>query len=124
MPPENPAGKPAAEIESPAPDLPGVMKKPGALENFWLFVPVKIVQVMHIPHCPDFLTFRESQFARQQVVYPWSESPGIPGALLKLARAYRQNGMAAKGQKCLEVICQKYPNSTEAEVASRESLQN
>ena len=52
------------------------------------------------------------------------ESPGIPGALLKLARAYRQNGMAAKGQKCLEVICQKYPNSTEAEVAARESLQN
>jgi tetratricopeptide (TPR) repeat protein len=52
------------------------------------------------------------------------ESPGIPGALLKLARAYRQNGMTAKGQKCLEVICQKYPNSTEAEVAARESLQN
>jgi TolA-binding protein len=52
------------------------------------------------------------------------QSPGIPGALLKLARAYRQNGMAAKGQKCLEVICQKYPNSTEAEVAARESLQN
>ncbi len=52
------------------------------------------------------------------------ESPGIPGALLKLARAYRQNGMAAKGQKCLQVICRKYPNSIEAEVAARESLQN
>ena len=51
------------------------------------------------------------------------ESQGIPGALLKLAHAYRQNGMAAKGQKCLQLICQKYPDSTEARVA-RESLQN
>ena len=51
------------------------------------------------------------------------QSQGIPGALLKLANAYRQNGMAAKGQKCLQLICQKYPNSTEAQVA-RESLQN
>ena len=50
------------------------------------------------------------------------ESPGIPSALLKLARAYRQNGMAAKGQKCLQLICQKYPDSTEARMA-RESLQ-
>ena len=49
--------------------------------------------------------------------------PGIPGALLKLARAYRQNGMAAKGHKCLELICHKYPESTEARVA-RESLLN
>ena len=51
-------------------------------------------------------------------------SPGIPSALLKLARAYRQNGMAAKGQKCLQLICQKYPDSSEARVAARESLQN
>jgi len=51
------------------------------------------------------------------------QSQGIPGALLKLANAYRQNGMAAKGQKCLLLICQKYPESTEAQVA-RESLQN
>jgi membrane associated rhomboid family serine protease len=50
------------------------------------------------------------------------ESPGIPSALLKLARAYRQNGMAAKGQKCLQLICKKYPDSTEARMA-RESLQ-
>jgi len=51
------------------------------------------------------------------------EFPGIPSVLLKLARAYRQNGMAAKGQKCLQLICHKYPDSTEARVA-RESLQN
>ena len=51
------------------------------------------------------------------------QSPGIPGAMLKLANAYRQNGMAAKGQKCLRLICRKYPDSNEARVA-RESLLN
>jgi membrane associated rhomboid family serine protease len=51
------------------------------------------------------------------------ESPGIPGAMLKLAHAYRQNGMSAKGQKCLEFICHKYPDSSEARVA-REFLLN
>jgi len=50
-------------------------------------------------------------------------SPGIPTALLKLARAYDQKGMGAKGQKCLQLICHKYPDSTEAQVA-RQSLQN
>ena len=49
--------------------------------------------------------------------------PGIPAALLKLARAYRQNGMELKGEKCLQLICHKYPGSTEAQVA-RESLQS
>ncbi len=51
------------------------------------------------------------------------EFPGIPGALLKLARAYRQNGMTTKGAKCLRLICHKYPESNEAQ-AARESLQN
>jgi len=51
------------------------------------------------------------------------ESPGIPGAMLKLAQAYRQNGMAAKGQKCLRLICHKYPDSNEAQVA-KDSLLN
>ena len=51
------------------------------------------------------------------------QSPGIPGAMLKLANAYRQKGMAAKGQKCLQLICHKYPGSSEARVA-RESLLN
>ncbi len=51
------------------------------------------------------------------------ESPGIPSALLKLAGAYRQHGMVVKGQKCLRLICHKYPDSTEARVA-RESLLN
>ena len=51
------------------------------------------------------------------------DAQGIPTALLKLARAYSQKGMATKGQKCLQLICSKYPESTEARVA-RESLQN
>jgi TolA-binding protein len=51
------------------------------------------------------------------------ESQGIPTALLKLARAYRQNGMALKGNKCLQLLCHKYPESSEAHVA-RKSLQN
>jgi tetratricopeptide (TPR) repeat protein len=50
------------------------------------------------------------------------ESPGVSTALLKLARAYAQKGMAAKGDKCMQLICSKYPESAEARVA-RESLQ-
>ena len=51
------------------------------------------------------------------------DSPGVSTALLKLARAYDQKGMAAKGQKCMQLICSKYPESIEARVA-RKSLQN
>jgi len=47
------------------------------------------------------------------------ESPGIPTSLLKLARAYRQNGMAMKWEKCLQLICHKYPESTEAQAARK-----
>lgn len=51
------------------------------------------------------------------------DSPGIPTALLKLARAYRQNGMAPKGNQCLELLCRKYPESNEAQ-AAKKSLQS
>jgi len=49
------------------------------------------------------------------------DSPGIATALLKLARAYAQKGLAGKGDKCMKLICSKYPESAEARVA-RESL--
>jgi TolA-binding protein len=49
--------------------------------------------------------------------------PEIPTALLKLAGAYSQNGMAMKGKRCMQLICHKYPESTEAQVA-RKSLQS
>jgi membrane associated rhomboid family serine protease len=51
------------------------------------------------------------------------QSPGIPSAILKLARAYRQKGMEIKGEKCLQLICHKYPETTEAQVA-RKSLRS
>ena len=50
------------------------------------------------------------------------DSPGMPTALLKLARAYRQKGMSIKDRRCLELLCHKYPESTEAQLA-RKSLQ-
>jgi membrane associated rhomboid family serine protease len=51
------------------------------------------------------------------------DSPGVPTALLKLAKAYSQKGMALKGNRCLQLICNKYPESTEAQLA-RKSLQS
>jgi membrane associated rhomboid family serine protease len=45
------------------------------------------------------------------------DSPGVPTALLKLAKAYDQKGMGLKGQRCLKLICNKYPESTEAQLA-------
>ncbi len=51
------------------------------------------------------------------------DSPGLPTALLKLAGAYNQKGMAMNGNRCLKLICNKYPESTEAQMA-RKSLQS
>jgi len=51
------------------------------------------------------------------------DSPGVPTALLKLAGAYTQKGMASKGDNCLKLLCSKYPESTEARLA-RKSLQS
>jgi len=47
------------------------------------------------------------------------DSPGLPTALLKLAGAYNQKGMATNGNRCLKVICNKYPESTEAQLAHK-----
>jgi len=51
------------------------------------------------------------------------DSPGLPTALLKLAGAYSQKGMAMNGNRCLKLICNKYPESTEAQLA-RKTLQS
>jgi len=51
------------------------------------------------------------------------DSPGVPTALLKIAGAYSQQGMAMKGNQCLQLICNKYPESTEAQLA-RKSLKS
>ena len=44
---------------------------------------------------------------------------GIPPALLKLATCYRQKGMRDKWKNCLSVICSRYPQSGEAQIAKR-----
>lgn len=44
---------------------------------------------------------------------------GIPTALLKLAACYRQKGMRENWKKCLTVICSRYPQSGEAQIAKR-----
>lgn len=49
------------------------------------------------------------------------DSPGLPKALLKLAGAYNRKGMAMNGNRCLKLICHKYPESAEAQLA-RKSL--
>lgn len=41
----------------------------------------------------------------------------LPGGLLNLGRAYLEKGMTEKGQKCLRIICQRYPESGQCQVA-------
>ena len=66
----------------------------------------------HLEHAVNILTL---------LLKKMPEMPGLPSAILKLAAAYRKNGMAAKWQRCLRLILTKYPESVEAQVA-RESL--
>jgi membrane associated rhomboid family serine protease len=43
----------------------------------------------------------------------------IPTRILNLARAYLKRGMSEKGKRCLKIICQKYPESAESQIANR-----
>jgi membrane associated rhomboid family serine protease len=43
----------------------------------------------------------------------------IPAGILNLARGYLKKGMSEKGKQRLRIICQKYPESTECQVARR-----
>ncbi len=43
----------------------------------------------------------------------------LPVGILKLARAYLKKGMTDKGQKCLKIICQRYPGSGQCQIARR-----
>jgi membrane associated rhomboid family serine protease len=81
---------------------------------------------LYLQLCAMFLTTGQLEDAVKilsLLVKKVPDSPGIPTALLKLGRAYRQNGMALKGNKCMQLLCHKYPGSSEAQVA-RKSLQN
>jgi membrane associated rhomboid family serine protease len=46
-------------------------------------------------------------------------APGIPTGILNLARAYLHLGKSDKGRKCLQVICRKYPESSECHIARK-----
>jgi membrane associated rhomboid family serine protease len=43
----------------------------------------------------------------------------IPKGIVTLAQAYLKKGMEKKGKKCLLIICQKYPQTPEAQIARR-----
>jgi len=43
----------------------------------------------------------------------------IPTGILNLARAYLKRGIPEKGKRCLKIICQKYPESAESQIALR-----
>jgi len=47
------------------------------------------------------------------------KSAGIPTGILNLARAYLNMGKSEKGRKCLQIICQKYPESGESQIARK-----
>lgn len=67
----------------------------------------------HLEHAVNILTL---------LLKKMPELPGLPSALLKLAAAYRKNGMAAKWQRCLRLILTRYPESVEAHVARKSLL--
>ena len=46
-------------------------------------------------------------------------SAAIPTGILHLARAYLHLGKSDKGRKCLQVICRKYPESSECHIARK-----
>ncbi|MFH0730261.1 MAG: rhomboid family intramembrane serine protease [Pseudomonadota bacterium] len=47
------------------------------------------------------------------------DHPGLPTALLKLARGYQKSGATDNFRKCMKILHVKYPNSAEARIAGR-----
>ena len=88
----------------------GLTRRPRLSPQIYLQLSSMFSATGHLENAVKILTF---------LVKRVPESPGIPTALLKLARAYRQNGMELKGNKCLQLLCRKYPDSSEAQVARR-----
>jgi membrane associated rhomboid family serine protease len=43
--------------------------------------------------------------------------PAVPAVLLNLSRAYLKAGIADKGEHCLRLLCQRYPQSPESQIA-------
>ena len=92
----------------------GLTRRPRLSPQLYLQLSAMFSATGHLENAVKILTL---------LVKKVPESPGIPTALLKLARAYRQNGMALQGNKCLQLLCHKYPESSEAQVA-RKSLRS
>jgi TolA-binding protein len=92
----------------------GLTRRPRLSPQLYLQLSAMFSATGHLENAVKILTL---------LVKKVPESPGIPTALLKLARAYRQNGMALKGNRCLQLLCHKYPESSEAQVA-RKSLRS
>ena len=92
----------------------GLTRRSRLSPQLYLQLSIMFSATGHLENAVKILTF---------LVKKVPESPGIPTALLKLAQAYRQNGMALKGNKCLQLLCHKYPESSEAQVAGK-FLQN
>ncbi len=49
--------------------------------------------------------------------------PGLAAALLKLANGYKKTGNFKKQRKCLEVLCSKYADTSEARLAKSEIIE-
>ena len=49
--------------------------------------------------------------------YPKTQK--IPSGILNLGRAYLKKGVSAKGEKCLRVLCKRYPGASESQIALR-----
>ena len=47
------------------------------------------------------------------------KAAGIPTGILNLARAYLNMGKPDRGRRCLQIICQKYPESGESQIARK-----
>ena len=61
----------------------------------------------------------ESEKIIAMLLQKYPKSQKLPTVILNLARAYLKNGVAAKGEKCLRVLCKRYPGSTESQIAQR-----
>ena len=79
---------------------------------------------------PDLLFRLSSIFAVQghledaeriigMLLQKYPKSQKIPSVILNLGRAYLKKGMSAKGQKCLRIVCKRFPGSSESQVALR-----
>jgi membrane associated rhomboid family serine protease len=84
----------------------------------------------HLKLHPDLLFRLSSVFSAQghleeserimaMLLQKYPKSQKIPSGILNLGRAYLKQGVQAKGEKCLRVLCKRYPGSSESQIALR-----